>query len=153
MVMPTFTSCRTSSHRNGKQAPDSEIHGYRVQGSRRYHYESMSSWPENFLVLGDAVAVFNPYYGQGITSAALGVKVLENMLKNQTFNKDFTKKFQKTLAKTISLPWILGTSEDLRWPTTVGKRPDVITKMIQNHAQKVLLLGLKAKLPLNRFCR
>jgi len=131
--------------------PDSEIYGYRVQGSRRYHYESMSSWPENFIVLGDAVAVFNPFYGQGITSAALGVKVLDNMLRNQNFEKNFTKKFQKRLAKTISLPWILGTSEDLRWPTTVGKRPDTITRMVQNHAQRVLLLGPKSSLATKSF--
>ena len=131
--------------------PDSEIHGYRVQGSKRYHYESMPSWPENFLVLGDAVAVFNPYYGQGITSAALGVKVLDKMLKNQDFDNNFTRKFQKTLAKTISLPWILGTSEDLRWPTTMGKRPNAITRMVQNHAQKVMLLGPKSKLATKSF--
>ena len=131
--------------------PDSEIYGYRVQGSRRYHYESMSSWPENFIVLGDAVAVFNPFYGQGITSAALGVKVLDNMLRNQNFDKTFTKTFQKRLAKTISLPWILGTGEDLRWPTTVGKRPDMITRVVQNHAQRVLLLGPKSSLATKSF--
>jgi len=131
--------------------PDSEIYGYRVQGSRRYHYESMSSWPENFIVLGDAVAVFNPFYGQGITSAALGVKVLDSMLRNQNFDKIFTKKFQKRLAKIISLPWILGTSEDLRWPTTVGKRSDAITRMVQNHAQRVLLLGPKSSLATKSF--
>ncbi|MDH3856319.1 MAG: hypothetical protein OES27_09410, partial [Nitrosopumilus sp.] len=85
------------------------------------------------------------------TSAALGVKVLDNMLRNQNFDKNLTKKFQKRLAKTISLPWILGTSEDLRWPTTVGKRPDTITKMVQNHAQRVLLLGPKSSLATKSF--
>ena len=70
-----------------------------------------------------------------------------------TFNwlVHFTRKFQKTLAKTISLPWILGTSEDLRWPTTVGKRPNAITRMVQNHAQKVMLLGPKSKLATKSF--
>jgi 2-polyprenyl-6-methoxyphenol hydroxylase-like FAD-dependent oxidoreductase len=131
--------------------PDSDIYGYRVQGSRRYHYESMSRWPENFIVLGDAVAVFNPFYGQGITSAALGAKVLDSMLGKQNLDKNFTKKFQKRLAKAISLPWILGTSEDLRWPTTTGKKPNAITKMVQNHAQRVLLLGPKSKLATKSF--
>jgi 2-polyprenyl-6-methoxyphenol hydroxylase-like FAD-dependent oxidoreductase len=131
--------------------PDSEIYGYRVKGSRRYHYESMSVWPENFIVLGDAVAVFNPFYGQGITSAALGVKVLDGMLGKQSLDKNFAKKFQKMLAKAVSLPWILGTSEDLRWPTTVGKKPSTMTKMVQNHAQRVLLLGPKSKLATKSF--
>ncbi len=131
--------------------PDSEIYGYRVQGSRRYHCESMSRWPSNFVALGDAVAVFNPFYGQGITSAALGVKVLDDMLGKQQFDKSFTFDFQKKLAKTISLPWILGTSEDLRWPTTVGEKPNILTKLVQNHAQKVLLLGPKSKLATKSF--
>ena len=124
--------------------PDSEIHGYRIQGSRKYHYEEMSQWPENFIVLGDAVSVFNPYYGQGITSAALGAKVLDEMLKNSKIEKGFSQKFQKKLAKAVSLPWILGTSEDMRWPTTLGQRSNIITRMVQSHAQKVLLLAPKS---------
>ena len=131
--------------------PDSEIHGYRIQGSRKYHYEEMLRWPENFIVLGDAVSVFNPYYGQGITSAALGAKTLDDLLKNSKIEKDFTQKFQKRLAKTVSLPWILGTSEDIRWPTTLGKRPDAITRLVQNHAQKVLLLAPKSTLATKSF--
>lgn len=131
--------------------PDSEIHGYRIQGSRKYDYEDMEKWPENFLVLGDAVSVFNPFYGQGITSSALGAKVLSEMLKNEKFDKEFTKKFQKKLARTISLPWILGTSEDLRWPTTTGKRPTLFTRLVQTHAQRVLLLGPKSKLATKSF--
>jgi flavin-dependent dehydrogenase len=111
----------------------------------------MSRWPENFIVLGDAVSVFNPYYGQGITSAALGAKVLDDMLKNYKIEKGFTQKFQKRLAKTISLPWILGTSEDMRWPTTLGKRPNMITRLVQNHAQKVLLLAPKSTLATKSF--
>ena len=129
---------------------DSAIYGYQIHGSRRYHYEEMSRWPENFIVLGDAVSVFNPFYGQGITSAALGVKVLDGMLKNQKLETGFTKKFQKKLAKTVSLPWILGTSEDLRWPT-LGKRPNAVTRLVQNHAQKVMLLGPKSKLATKSF--
>jgi len=131
--------------------PDSEIYGYQVQGSRKYHYEEMSQWPENFIVLGDAVSIFNPYYGQGITSAALGAEALDDMLKNNKMKNDFTRKFQKRLATTVSLPWILGTSEDLRWPTTVGKRPNTITRMVQNHAQKVLLLSPKSTLAAKSF--
>ncbi|MDH3658324.1 MAG: FAD-dependent monooxygenase [Nitrosopumilus sp.] len=131
--------------------PDSEIYGYQVQGSRKYHYEEMPQWPENFIVLGDAVSIFNPYYGQGITSAALGAEALDDMLKNNKMKNDFTRKFQKRLATAVSLPWILGTSEDLRWPTTVGKRPNTITRMVQNHAQKVLLLSPKSTLAAKSF--
>ena len=131
--------------------PDSEIFGYQIQGSRKYNYEKMNEWPENLIVLGDAVSVFNPFYGQGITSSAIGVKVLEGVLKTRKFDGAFAKIFQKKLAKSIALPWTLGTSEDLRWPTTLGQKPNILTKFVQNHAQKVLLLGPKSKLATKSF--
>ena len=131
--------------------PDSEIHGYQVRGSRKYHYEEMPQWPENLIVLGDAVSIFNPYYGQGMTAAAMGAKTLDEMLRNDKNKKDITRKFQKRLANVVSLPWILGTSEDLRWSTTVGKRPDAITRMVQSYAQKVLLLSPKSTLAAKSF--
>jgi len=131
--------------------PDSEISGYQIQGSRKYLYEKVSSWPENLIVIGDAVSVFNPFYGQGITSAALGCKILDDVLQNHRLDAKFAQNFQSRVAKTISLPWILGTSEDLRWPTTMGKRPNIVTRIIQNHAQKVLLLGPKSKLATKSF--
>ncbi len=111
----------------------------------------MLQWPENFIVLGDAVSVFNLYYGQGITSAALGVKVLDEILKNGKMKKGFSQNFQKKIAKTVSLPWILGISEDMQWPTTLGQRPNIITRMVQNHAQKVLLLVPKSTLATKSF--
>ena len=111
----------------------------------------MNLWPENLIVLGDTVSVFNPFYGQGITSTALGAKELDDMLANGKLDQDFAKKFQERLAKVISLPWVLGTSEDLRWPTTVGDKPNTITKMVQNHAQKVLLLAPNSHLATKSF--
>lgn len=131
--------------------PDSDIFGFQIQGSRKYHYEDMQKWPDNLIVVGDAVSVFNPFYGQGITSASLAAKLIDNMLKNSKFNSDFAKKFQKKLSQVISLPWVLGTSEDLRWPTTIGKRPNWITRFIQSHAQKVLLLGPNSSLATKSF--
>ncbi|MCH9657564.1 hypothetical protein K0U27_02530 [archaeon] len=131
--------------------PDSEIYEYQVRGSRKYRYEEMPRWPENFMVLGDAVSIFNPYYGQGMTAAAMGAKTLDDMLKSGKMKKDTARKFQKKLAKAVSLPWILGTSEDLRWPTTAGKRPDTVTRMVQSYAQKVLLLSPKSTLAAKSF--
>ena len=36
-------------------------------------------------------------------------------------------------------------------PTTIGKRLDVITRLVQNHAQKVLLLAPKSTLATKSF--
>lgn len=133
--------------------PISDIYGYRIEGSRQYQYEKLNSWPENFIVLGDAVSIFNPFYGQGITSAALGAQTLHKLLPKfkQNSLQGFSKTFQKELAKKTSLPWILGTSEDFRWPTTMGKKPSSLTRFIQNYAEKVMLLGPKSNLATKTF--
>ena len=46
-----------------------QIYGYRENGSRQVHYEKMKNGPENFIAFGDSVSAFNPFYGQGITTA------------------------------------------------------------------------------------
>ena len=50
--------------------PVSQIYGYRENGSRQVHYEKMKNGPENFIAFGDSVSAFNPFYGQGITTAS-----------------------------------------------------------------------------------
>ncbi|HJT10146.1 MAG TPA: 2-polyprenyl-6-methoxyphenol hydroxylase-like oxidoreductase [Candidatus Nitrosotalea sp.] len=118
--------------------PLSQIYGYRMKGGRRIMYENLSSWPTNFLVIGDAVCTFNPFYGQGMTVAALGGLVLDNCLKKYLSKTNFGNTFQKKLSKINSRPWLLATGEDFRWPTTIGDRPNILVKLIQRYADKVL---------------
>ena len=59
--------------------PTSPIFGYREIGSKQYHYEKMENWPEGFVAFGDSVSAFNPFYGQGITAAAIGVQFWINL--------------------------------------------------------------------------
>ena len=46
------------------------------------HYEEMERRPEGFVVLGDAACAFNPVYGQGLTTAALGAQALGDCLRD-----------------------------------------------------------------------
>jgi 2-polyprenyl-6-methoxyphenol hydroxylase-like FAD-dependent oxidoreductase len=47
--------------------------------SRRLHYEELRRLPDGLFVCGDALASFNPTFGQGITVAALQAERLESM--------------------------------------------------------------------------
>ena len=126
--------------------PTSPIYGYRENGSRKYHYEAMEYWPENFIALGDSVSAFNPLYGQGITVAAIAATILDKSLydlrkTNRMKPKlGFSKRFQKRIANANSFPWLLGTSEDFRWPLTEGNKPNLIVRFMQKYSYHVMLL-------------
>ena len=61
--------------------PVSEVAIHRQTGNRRFRFESLPDWPPGLLVVGDAMAAFNPIYGQGITVAAGQADLLRNALR------------------------------------------------------------------------
>jgi 2-polyprenyl-6-methoxyphenol hydroxylase-like FAD-dependent oxidoreductase len=131
-----------------KDAPAiSPIYPYhRTENSWR-HYEKLSRLPQGFVLVGDAVCAFNPVYGQGMTTAALGAVTLDECLSRQlSRNRDgslvgLSQYFQKQLSKIIATPWLMATSEDFRWHTTVGGRPSFFTRFMQMYLDQVLLLA------------
>ena len=129
--------------------PLSPIHRYLATENRRRHYEKLSRMPDNFLVTGDATCAFNPIYGQGMTTAALGAMALDECLREQRRLKTdgnlagFNRRFQKKLAKVNSAPWMLATGEDLRYRGTEGGRPDFLTRLLHRYMDRVTLLSTK----------
>jgi 2-polyprenyl-6-methoxyphenol hydroxylase-like FAD-dependent oxidoreductase len=61
----------------------SDFTSYRFPTSVRRHYERLTTFPEGFVVLGDAISSFNPFYGQGMSSAALQVQALQQELRER----------------------------------------------------------------------
>ncbi len=115
--------------------PVSPIYGYRITGSRLRHFEKLARQPEHFIALGDAVCAFNPLYGQGMTTAALGAKALDEMLgqwgKQHTDLTGFAAGYQKRLAKVVQNAWVIATGEDLRYDGTEGDRPGAAARLVQ----------------------
>ncbi|HLP90618.1 MAG TPA: FAD-dependent monooxygenase [Nostocaceae cyanobacterium] len=125
--------------------PISPIYGYKRTENRLLHYEKLSRWPENFLVIGDAVCAFNPVYGQGMTTAALGAITLDQCLKqfkqhgsNQDL-KGLAQNFQQHLAQVNATPWMMATSDDFRWAMTEGGRPNLIMRLMHWYIDQVML--------------
>jgi 2-polyprenyl-6-methoxyphenol hydroxylase-like FAD-dependent oxidoreductase len=108
--------------------PVSPIAGHRFPSNRRRHYERMPRFPEGLVVLGDALCSFNPIYGQGMTTGALGVRLLDDSLQEQRRlggrgkSGNFSRRFQRKIARLIDSPWLLTTTEDFRNSRTVGRR-------------------------------
>ena len=139
-------------------APLSPIHSYRATENRLRHYERLSRWPENLMVLGDAACAFNPVYGQGMTIAALGVKKLDEILRmrNEASRTDgrltdvglvgagltgIARRFQQEMAKVNTAPWLLATGEDFRYRETVGGSPTLATRLMHRYMDQVIRLS------------
>ena len=123
--------------------PASPIHGYREVENKRRHYEKLSRQPDNFLVTGDAACSFNPVYGQGMTTAALGAETLEECLRENGDLAGLSRRFQKRLAKVNAAPWLLATGEDLRVRETEGGRAGLSTRLTHRYMDRVLALSLQ----------
>ena len=54
---------------------------YRQAESRRRHFSEVHHFPARLVSVGDAVASFNPVYGQGMSSAALHASCLSSYLR------------------------------------------------------------------------
>jgi 2-polyprenyl-6-methoxyphenol hydroxylase-like FAD-dependent oxidoreductase len=92
----------------------------RFPASVRRRYEKLNSFPEGYLVFGDAICSFNPIYGQGMSSAALQSEALDQALKESGPN--FSARFFRRASKVIDVPWAVAVGADLRIPETVGPR-------------------------------
>jgi 2-polyprenyl-6-methoxyphenol hydroxylase-like FAD-dependent oxidoreductase len=58
-----------------------EIIPYRHPDSRWRHFEALDRFPARLAVVGDAMASFNPVYGQGMSSAAAHASCLSEYLR------------------------------------------------------------------------
>jgi len=114
--------------------PTSTISAYRRTENQLRHFDDLPSWPDGFIVLGDAACCFNPVYGQGMTVAAIEALVLQGWLRNGAPAHDF----QKRLAKAVANPWLLATGEDFRYPTTEGGRPNLGTRLLHRYLDRVV---------------
>ncbi|HEY9804692.1 MAG TPA: FAD-dependent monooxygenase [Leptolyngbyaceae cyanobacterium] len=128
----------------------SPITAYHRTENRWLHYEKLSRLPSGFVLVGDAVCAFNPVYGQGMTTAALGALTLDECLSKQLSHHTdgnlvgLERRFQKQLSKIIAVPWLMATGEDFRWHTTVGGRPNLMTQLMQMYLDQVLLLAAES---------
>jgi 2-polyprenyl-6-methoxyphenol hydroxylase-like FAD-dependent oxidoreductase len=104
-----------------------DITHHRFPTSIWRHYERLRTFPEGFLILGDAICSFNPVYGQGMSSAALQAQALRHALGGRAAQSrgidGLAADFFPQAAAAISSPWTLAANFDFAYPQTRGERP------------------------------
>ncbi|MFI6288975.1 FAD-dependent monooxygenase [Streptomyces sp. NPDC051018] len=90
--------------------------------NRRRYFERAPAWPDGFIVVGDAVATYNPVYAQGMSVAAQGLVELRNALRRHPPGAPgLARRIQRALAGPVGLAWELATSQDILYPGAVGR--------------------------------
>lgn len=100
---------------------EENISHYPFPANRRYHYEDLDQFPRGLVVIGDAIASFNPIYGQGMSVAALEALVLHHALAES--HEEVASHFFGRAAEIIETAWVMATGADFGFQETEGTRP------------------------------
>lgn len=119
--------------RNGEPLSDLALH--RFPASRWRRYDKLKRTPDGLLVTGDAVASFNPIYGQGMTVAAIDAIALRDCLTRGA--NDLPRRFQRSAARGIQVAWRTAVGSDLALPEVDGRRT-IATKLSNAYLDRVL---------------
>jgi len=96
---------------------------YHQADSRRRDFHLLNRFPARLVAAGDAVASFNPVYGQGMTSAMLHASCLSEYLRG---NPDLAKPASSYFADVkiiVDAAWQVSTMADLALPHVDGPYP------------------------------
>ncbi|HEY0856187.1 MAG TPA: FAD-dependent monooxygenase [Albitalea sp.] len=127
---PTLEGMRDRARRMGDPAllrilrdaePLAPVTRYGFAHSQRRHFERLARFPQRLLVMGDAIASFNPVYGQGMSVAASEALALRDTL---ALGLDGVhRRFFAAASKVVDVPWQLAVGADLAIPSVPGERP------------------------------
>jgi 2-polyprenyl-6-methoxyphenol hydroxylase-like FAD-dependent oxidoreductase len=97
--------------------PVTEINTYQHPGNQRRLWEQMERRPRGFIPIGDAVASFNPIYGQGMTVAALEAQKLRDRIAALDGDLDLLPDaFMEDLTASCEFPFSIAAGNDANYP-------------------------------------
>jgi 2-polyprenyl-6-methoxyphenol hydroxylase-like FAD-dependent oxidoreductase len=99
----------------------SGIQRYPFPSSVRRRYEALDRFPDGLVVTGDAVASFNPVYGQGMSVAALDALVLHHELADGLDR--LGPRFFAGASDVVDEAWTVAVGNDFVFDRTTGPKP------------------------------
>ncbi|GLZ35261.1 hypothetical protein Lesp02_74480 [Lentzea sp. NBRC 105346] len=102
-------------------SPTSEVHLTRSTGNKWRRYDRWRTPPEGLVFIGDSICAFNPFYGQGISSAAISALLLrEHLSRTTSLEPRFYSRFLAAQRKALNVPWRLAMARDQGYECAVG---------------------------------
>ncbi|GCB49709.1 hypothetical protein SNL152K_7051 [Streptomyces sp. NL15-2K] len=119
--------------------PLSDVSFTRTTVNRRHFYERMPVWPENFTVLGDALAAFNPVYGHGLAVAAQSAVLLRDAIRRQGWAAPgLSRRIQKAVARPVGAAWDLAIGQDVFYPGATENGPTLRDRLVAAYVGRLM---------------
>ncbi|MFE9438164.1 pyridine nucleotide-disulfide oxidoreductase [Streptomyces sp. NPDC006602] len=119
--------------------PLTDVSVTRTTLNRRHFYERMRAWPENFTVLGDALAAFNPLYGHGLAVGAQSALLLRDVLRRQGWGSPgLSRRVQKAVARPTGAAWDLAIGQDVFYPGATETGPTLRDRVLAAYVGRLM---------------
>ncbi|MEU3794557.1 pyridine nucleotide-disulfide oxidoreductase [Streptomyces fructofermentans] len=109
-----------------------------TSNSRRY-LEKTPSWPDGLVVLGDALATFNPAYGQGMSVVALEALTLRReSTRTDPRSPGYARAVQRAAAKHVDAAWNMAVGQDILYPEVRGAAPTTTDRLAGRYTRRLV---------------
>ncbi|MEV8504547.1 FAD-dependent monooxygenase [Actinoplanes sp. NPDC051475] len=96
--------------------PITPIHSSHSTANRRLYVERLPQWPDGLVMIGDALASYNPIYGHGMAVAAYQCLALRKGLQSRGADQGSGRRLQRLVGRALQHAWDLATSVDIFYP-------------------------------------
>ncbi|MFJ4836256.1 NAD(P)/FAD-dependent oxidoreductase [Streptomyces sp. NPDC088747] len=122
--------------------PDGGVVTSRSTANRRHYFEKMPRWPDGFIVLGDAIAGYNPVYGHGLTVAAQCAVAVRDVLRSASLTAHGTaRRLQRAAARPVGAAWELAIGQDALYPDATDTPPTLAQRLLARYVDKCVKTG------------
>ncbi|MFF0698404.1 FAD-dependent oxidoreductase [Streptomyces tendae] len=122
-----------------KATPLGPVQLSHITANRRRYYEK-TAMPDNLVVLGDAVAAYNPQYGHGMSVAAQGaVSMGETIQRRGWGTPGLAASIQKALAQHVNTAWAFATGTDVFYEGATEAGPTFGERMVARFVDRLNL--------------
>lgn len=119
--------------------PLTDVSVTRTTLNRRHFFERMPVWPENFTVLGDALAAFNPIYGHGLAVGAQSALILRNVIRRQGWGAPkLSRRIQKAVTRPVGAAWDLAIGQDVFYPGATENGPTLRDRLLAGYVDRLM---------------
>ncbi|HEV2377747.1 MAG TPA: hypothetical protein VGS19_36990 [Streptosporangiaceae bacterium] len=101
--------------------PTTEVHLTRSTGNKWRRFDLVDAPPIGLVCIGDSICAFNPFYAQGLSSAARSALILGDLLRDRdVFDVAFFRAFLARQKKSLEVPWMLAMARDQAYDFATG---------------------------------